>query len=72
MKYSFKVLLFIGNLILFNVNSTAQDSKTMYRIAKIKVDPSQLEKYKSALQVQMNAAIAMEPGVLSYTAVSDK
>ncbi len=72
MKYSFKVLLFIGNLILINVNSTAQDSKTMYRIAKIKVEPTQFEKYKSALQEQMNAAITLEPGVLSYTAVSDK
>ena len=44
----------------------------MYRIAKIKVDGNQLEKYKSALQEQMDAAIKLEPGVLSYTAVSDK
>ncbi|MEY2635651.1 MAG: hypothetical protein RLZZ197_127 [Bacteroidota bacterium] len=44
----------------------------MYRIAKIKVDVNQLEKYKSALQEQMDAAIKLEPGVLSYTAVSDK
>jgi quinol monooxygenase YgiN len=44
----------------------------MYRIAKIKVDGNQLEKYKSALQEQMDAAIKLEPGVLSYMAVSDK
>ncbi|NCI48272.1 antibiotic biosynthesis monooxygenase [Sediminibacterium sp. WSJ-3] len=44
----------------------------MYRIAKIKVAASQLGKYKSALAEQMRAAIASEPGVLSYTAVSDK
>jgi len=44
----------------------------MYRIAKIKVDINQLEKYKVALKEQMNTAIKMEPGVLSYTVVADK
>jgi quinol monooxygenase YgiN len=44
----------------------------MYRIAKIKVDSSQLENYKLALQEQMNTAIQLEPGVLSYTVVADK
>ena len=44
----------------------------MYRIAKIKVDEKQLENYKTALQEQMNAAIKLEPGVLSYTVVADK
>ncbi len=51
---------------------TAQKSNTMYRIAKIKVDENQLENYKSALQEQMNAAIKLEPGVLSYAVVADK
>ena len=44
----------------------------MYRIAKIKVDINQLEKYKVALKEQMNTAIKVEPGVLSYTVVADK
>ena len=44
----------------------------MYRIAKIKVDSAQLEKYEAALREQMNAAIKLEPGVLSYIAVADK
>lgn len=44
----------------------------MYRIAKIKVDGSQLAKYTTALEEQMQAAITLEPGVLSYTAVADK
>lgn len=50
----------------------AQDKHNMYRIAKIKVNSSQLEQYKAALQEQMKAAIQLEPGVLSYTAVADK
>ena len=44
----------------------------MYRIAKIKVDINQLEKYKVALKELMNTAIKVEPGVLSYTVVADK
>ena len=53
-------------------NAVAQDNNRMFRIAKIKVDPVQLEKYKLALREQMNAAIQNEPGVLSYYAVADK
>jgi quinol monooxygenase YgiN len=72
MKYTFQAFLIIGILTLINVDSKAQKANPMYRIAKIKVDGTQLEKYKSALQEQMNTAIKLEPGVLSYTAVADK
>ena len=44
----------------------------MVRIAKIKVDPLQLEKYNIALKEQMTTAIRIEPGVLTYYAVADK
>lgn len=64
--------LFIGLFISIAHNTNAQDAIRMYRIAKIKVDGSQLEKYKSALQEQMKTAIKIEPGVLSYTVVADK
>lgn len=72
MKYIFQILLIIGILTFISVDSKSQNSNKMYRIAKIKVDGSQLEKFKSALEEQMNAAIELEPGVLSYTAVADK
>ncbi len=71
-RYIFSAILIIGILTLISVESKAQNSNTMYRIAKIKVDSNQLEKYKAALQEQMNAAIKLEPGVLSYTVVADK
>jgi quinol monooxygenase YgiN len=64
--------LFLGLLILVCFNSNAQDGNKMYRIAKIKVDASQLAKYTLALKEQMNAAIKLEPGVLSYHVVADK
>ncbi|MEY3631631.1 MAG: hypothetical protein RL408_1185 [Bacteroidota bacterium] len=60
-------------LFLFFVGQIqAQESNRMHRIAKIKVDAKQLEAYKSLLKEQMNTAIKVEPGVLSYTAVADK
>ncbi len=66
------VLLMTGILVAIAFTSNAQSSNRMYRIAKIKVDANQLNAYKVALQEQMNAAIKLEPGVLSYTAVADK
>ena len=66
------VLLMTGILVTIAFTSNAQSSNRMYRIAKIKVDTNQLSAYKVALQEQMNAAIKLEPGVLSYTAVADK
>jgi quinol monooxygenase YgiN len=41
-------------------------------MAKIKVEPKQLDLYKSLLNEQMLAAVKLEPGVLSYTVVADK
>lgn len=67
-----RFFLIAGLCAFIAFTSTAQNSDRMYRIAKIKVDAGQLEKYKAALKEQMNAAIQSEPGVLSYTAVSDK
>ena len=70
-----RILLTTVFLSIFNflsLTATAQVNTKMYRIAKIKVDCSQLENYKLALQEQMNTAIQLEPGVLSYTVVADK
>ena len=64
--------LFLGICTLISFNSNAQLKNKMYRIAKIKVDGNQLEQYKVALKEQMNKAIKLEPGVLSYTVVADK
>ncbi len=70
-----RIILVALCLSIFNVvsfNSIAQSVNKMYRIAKIKVDVNQLGQYKSALREQMNTAIKLEPGVLSYTVVADK
>ncbi|WP_222430994.1 putative quinol monooxygenase [Mucilaginibacter pallidiroseus] len=52
--------------------ATAQDKGQMVRIAKITVDPVQLEAYNAALTEQMTIAVKLEPGVLTYYAVADK
>ena len=70
-RFILPVLFFCIGLII-SFNSNAQINNNMYRIAKIKVDINQLEKYKVALKEQMNTAIKLEPGVLSYTVVADK
>lgn len=44
----------------------------MIRLAKIQVDPTQLDHYNAALKEQMTMAISTEPGVLTYYAVADK
>ena len=56
----------------FGKNAMAQEKIQMVRLAKIKVDPLQLDKYNSALKEQMTTAVRVEPGVLTYYAVADK
>lgn len=72
MKKILQSTFLVSIFILASLTIKAQNNNTMYRIAKIKVDTKQLGQYKAALQEQMNVAIQLEPGVLSYTAVADK
>jgi len=65
------IALFILTL-LPDTKVMAQENNQMVRLAKIKVDPSQLDKYNAALKEQMTTAIRVEPGVLTYYAVADK
>ena len=58
--------------IPFGKKVMAQNKNQMVRLAKIKVDPSQLDKYNAALKEQMSTAIRAEPGVLTYYAVANK
>ena len=66
---SFVLLLLILTIM---EESMAQGNNQMVRLAKIKVDPLQLDKYNIALKEQMTTAVRDEPGVLTYYAVADK
>jgi quinol monooxygenase YgiN len=73
LKYFMTVLISIFVLTFsFSTKSLAQANKQMVRLAKIKVDPSQLNNYNAALREQMTTAIRVEKGVLTYYAVADK
>lgn len=73
MKKKIFYLLFCLLGVFVNTKSMAQDKDNrMYRIARIQIDPAQLDKYNIALKEQMTTAIRVEPGVLSYYAVADK
>jgi len=65
------IILFVLTLIFTN-SAMAQKKTQMVRLAKIKVDPLQLDKYNTALKEQMTTAVRLEPGVLTYYAVADK
>ena len=72
------VKLFVTSVVCFlltvalSTKVMAQEQHQMVRLAKIKVDPSQLDKYNAALKDQMTTAVSVEPGVLTYYAVADK
>ena len=72
MKRFLLTTVFLSIFNFLSLTATAQVDTKMYRIAKIKVDSNQLDLYQVALKEQMNTAIELEPGVLSYTVVADK
>ena len=51
---------------------SAQDSKLVVRLARLKIDAAQLEDYKIALKEEIETSIRVEPGVLTLNAVADK
>jgi quinol monooxygenase YgiN len=65
------IVIFVFAFFSFK-NAFAQSKTQMVRIAKVNVDPQQLEKYNAALKEQMTTAVRLEAGVLTYYAVADK
>src|SRR3954452_10843747 len=42
------------------------------QIAKLEIDPAQLEAYKAALKEEIETALSVEPGVLTLHAMAEK
>jgi len=60
-------------LTLFSYNNaSAQEKSQMVRLAKLVIDSTQLERYKSALKEEIETSVRLEPGVLTLYAVSEK
>ena len=68
-----KIIIAICTMTLLMYTSAHAQHKTqVVRLAKIRVDPAQLENYKAALKEGIETAVRLEPGVLTYYAVADK
>ncbi len=65
-------LISIILVLIFCVNTFAQEKKQVVRMAKLVVDSAQLESYKVFLREGIETAIRVEPGVLMMNAVNEK
>ena len=73
LRHGLVMLLAIGMLTGWSAGSaSAQEKKQIVRLAKLVIDPDQLEPYKAALKEGAETAVRVEPGVLTLYAVSEK
>ena len=68
-KYYLSIVMAV---VMISGNAFAQNNSHYMRVAKIVVDSTKLESYKSALKEGIESAVRIEPGVLSLYAVYDK
>lgn len=59
-------------MILSTEQAFSQTKNQMVRIAKIIVDPVQLEAYNGFLKEEIEESVRLEPGVLTLYAVSER
>lgn len=68
-----QTILIISIITFFFCNSSfAQQKVQMVRLAKIVIDSSQLENYKTMLKEEIETSVRVEPGVITLYAVSEK
>ena len=69
-----RTIILVSCLLTLTVSNSvsAQQKHQVVRLAKIQVDPDQLESYKAALKESIETSVRLEPGVLTYYAVADK
>ena len=51
---------------------SAEESTHIVQLAKLEIDPAQLDAYKAALKQGVETALRVEPGVLSLNAMAEK
>ena len=49
-----------------------ENKNQMVRLAKLEIDPAQLEAYKTMLKEEIETSVKVEPGVITLYAVSEK
>ena len=66
-------IVFISLALLSCLNyASAQNKNQMVRLAKLVIDSSQLESYKTMLKEEIETSVRVEPGVKTLYAVSEK
>jgi quinol monooxygenase YgiN len=65
-------ILIVLIMALFINKVNAQDKNLVVRIAKLQIDSSQLENYRTALKEHAETAVRVEPGVITLYAVYEK
>jgi quinol monooxygenase YgiN len=70
-KFSLTLALTVTTLLI-SETTYGQEKRQMVRLAKIVVDPAQLEQFKAILKEEAEASVQKEPGVLTLYAVSEK
>jgi len=58
--------------MFFHESVSAQNKDLVVHIAKLQIDPAQLDNYKVALKEHAETAVRLEPGVLTLYAVYEK
>ena len=66
------VIIFLTVFLCCCTAVGAQDAKQLVRLAKLRIDPAQLENYKAALKEEIEASTRLEPGVLTLYPVAEK
>ena len=67
-----KTISLITILFMMVISLPAQEKKSITRIASITVDSVKLEAYRKLLKEQMEMAVRIEEGVISYSVYADK
>jgi 4-carboxymuconolactone decarboxylase len=65
-------LIFVLIFLITGSGITYAQQNQMVRLAKLEIDPNQLEQYKALLKEEIEASMRIEPGVITLYAISEK
>ncbi len=66
------IVIMILTISQVSIYAQAQENKQLVRLAKLEIDPDQLENYKAFLKEEIETSVRAEPGVLTLYAVAEK
>lgn len=65
-------LILAMTLMMVVCQAACAQQDQMVRLAKLEIDPDQLERYKAILKEEIETSVRVEPGVITLYAVSEK